>query len=72
MRFEVLMTVKMLMLVFWVATPCELVGRYHHFKGTFYLYLQDNLMDGQTRQKLIGTFLLKTQPVSYKKTLKKN
>jgi hypothetical protein len=28
MRFEVLTAVKMWMLVFWVVTPCGLVGRY--------------------------------------------
>jgi hypothetical protein len=35
MRFEVLTVVKMLMLVFWVATPCGLVGRYEHTASTF-------------------------------------
>jgi hypothetical protein len=27
-RFEVLMVVKMMMLLFWVLTPCGLTGRY--------------------------------------------
>jgi hypothetical protein len=28
-KFEVLKAVKILMLVFWVVTPCGLVDRYH-------------------------------------------
>jgi hypothetical protein len=32
MRFEVLIAVKMLMLAFWVVTPCGLVGRYQCFR----------------------------------------
>jgi hypothetical protein len=39
-RFEVLMAVKMSMLVFWIVTPCELVGRDQRFGGTYYLHLQ--------------------------------
>jgi hypothetical protein len=31
-KCEVLMAVKMSMLVFWVVTPCELAGRYQHFR----------------------------------------
>jgi hypothetical protein len=27
-------------LVFWVLTPCGLVGRYQRFGGTYYLHLQ--------------------------------
>jgi cytochrome c-type biogenesis protein CcmH/NrfG len=30
-RLEVLMVVKIPILVFWVATPCGLIGRYQHF-----------------------------------------
>jgi hypothetical protein len=41
MRFKVLMVVKMLMLVFWVLTPCGLVGRYQYFDRTYFLHLQD-------------------------------
>jgi hypothetical protein len=37
MRFEVLTAVKMLMLVFWIVTPCGLVGRYQRF-GLFMTY----------------------------------
>jgi hypothetical protein len=33
-RLKVFMVVKMSMLVFWVVTPCGLVGRYQHFGGT--------------------------------------
>jgi hypothetical protein len=40
MRFEVLTAVKMLMLVFWIVTPCGLVGRYQRFGGTYCLHLQ--------------------------------
>jgi hypothetical protein len=29
-RFEVLTAVKMSLLVFWVITPCGLIGRYQH------------------------------------------
>jgi hypothetical protein len=39
MRFEVLTVVKMSM-VFWVVTPCGLVGRYQCFGGTYCLHLQ--------------------------------
>jgi hypothetical protein len=39
MRFEVLMTVKMLMLVYWVLTLCGPVGRYQRFGGTYCLHL---------------------------------
>jgi hypothetical protein len=38
--FEVLTAVKMLMVVFWVVTPCGLVGGYQHFRGTYCLYIQ--------------------------------
>jgi hypothetical protein len=31
------------MLVFWVATPCRLVGRYQRCEGTYCLHLQDEL-----------------------------
>jgi hypothetical protein len=37
MRFEVLMAVKMLMLVFWVVMPYGLVGTYQYFGGTYCL-----------------------------------
>jgi hypothetical protein len=46
MRFDVLTAVKMSMLVFWVVTPCGLVGRYQRFGGTYCLYLQDWSEDG--------------------------
>jgi hypothetical protein len=38
MILEVLMAVKMLILVIWVVTPCRLVGRYQHFRGTYCLF----------------------------------
>jgi hypothetical protein len=31
MRFEVLMAMKMLMLVFWVVTPCGLADKFQSF-----------------------------------------
>jgi hypothetical protein len=40
MRSEVLTTVKMSILVFWVVTPCGLIGRYQRFGGIYYLHLQ--------------------------------
>jgi hypothetical protein len=40
MRFEVLTEVKLSMLVFWVVTPCGLVGRYQRFGRTYCLNLQ--------------------------------
>jgi hypothetical protein len=40
LRFQVHMAVKMSMLVFWVVTPCGLVGRYQRFGGTYRLHLQ--------------------------------
>jgi hypothetical protein len=35
LRFEVFTTVKMSMLVFWIVTPCGLVGRYQRFGGIY-------------------------------------
>jgi hypothetical protein len=40
MRFEVLTAAKMLMLFFWIVTPCTLVGRYQRFGETYCLHLQ--------------------------------
>jgi hypothetical protein len=40
MRFEVLMTVKMSMLVLQVVMLCGLVGRYQCLRGTFSLKMQ--------------------------------
>jgi hypothetical protein len=40
MRFEVFTAMKMPMLIFWVVTPCELVGRYQRFGGTYCLHLE--------------------------------
>jgi hypothetical protein len=39
-RFEVITAVKMSKLVFWVATPCELAGRYQRFGRTYHLHPQ--------------------------------
>jgi hypothetical protein len=40
LRFEVLTAVKMPIFVFWVVTPCGLVGRCQHFAGTYCHHLQ--------------------------------
>jgi hypothetical protein len=40
MRFEVLTSVKMPLVVFWVVTPCEIVGGDQRFGGTYCLPLQ--------------------------------
>jgi hypothetical protein len=41
MRFEVLMALKILLLVFWVVMACGLfIGRYKHYRGTYCLHLQ--------------------------------
>jgi hypothetical protein len=40
LRFEVLTAVKISTLVFWVVTPCGLVGRYQRFGGTHCHHLQ--------------------------------
>jgi hypothetical protein len=40
MRFDVLTAVRMSMLLLWVVTPCELVGRYQRFGETYCLHLQ--------------------------------
>jgi hypothetical protein len=37
------MAVKMLMFVCGVVIPCELVGRYIHFGGTYCHHLQDSM-----------------------------
>jgi hypothetical protein len=34
------MAVRMLMLVFWVVTPCGRVSRYQRFRGTYCLHVQ--------------------------------
>jgi hypothetical protein len=34
LRYEDLIVVKMLIIVFWVVTLCGLVGGYYHFGGT--------------------------------------
>jgi hypothetical protein len=34
-------TLGMVLLVFWVVTPCGFVGRYKRFGGTYFLHLQD-------------------------------
>jgi hypothetical protein len=39
MGFEVLMTVKTLILIFWVVIPCNLVGGYQCFGG-IHIHLQ--------------------------------
>jgi hypothetical protein len=43
--FEVLTSVKMSMFVFWVVTPCGLVGRYHRFGETYHFHLQGSKME---------------------------
>jgi hypothetical protein len=45
MRFNILTAVKISMLVFWVVTPCGLVGRYHRFRGTYCLSLQPTIFE---------------------------
>jgi hypothetical protein len=40
MRLEILTVVKISMLVFWVVTQCEFVGRNQHFGRTYCLQLQ--------------------------------
>jgi hypothetical protein len=47
LRFEVLKAVKMSMLVFWVATPCGLVGRYQRF-GEIYLHFKGRTLVQKT------------------------
>jgi hypothetical protein len=42
-KFEVLKMVKKSMLVFWVVTPCGLVGRYKRFAGTNCLHFQGSI-----------------------------
>lgn len=39
LRFEVFTSVKTSMLIFWIVTPCGLVGIYQCFKGTCCLHL---------------------------------
>jgi hypothetical protein len=38
MRYKVHTAMKMSMLVLWVVTPCELVGRYQCLAGTYCLF----------------------------------
>jgi hypothetical protein len=39
-RFGVITTLKITMFVFWFVRPWGLLGRYHHFEGTYCLHLQ--------------------------------
>jgi hypothetical protein len=60
MRFEVL-TAKISMLVFWVVTPCGLVGEYESFGGTYCLHLQGWHLDPEmeavcSSETLVPTF----------------
>jgi hypothetical protein len=49
MRVEALRAVKMSMLVFWVVTPCGLVGRYHiSEKHTVSIFRVFGLEDGNS------------------------
>jgi hypothetical protein len=36
LRFDALMVVKMSVVVFWVVSPCSLVGGYRRFEGTLW------------------------------------
>jgi hypothetical protein len=42
-RFEVFTVVKMLTLVLWIVTPCELVGRPKCFRGTYCLLVLSHM-----------------------------
>jgi hypothetical protein len=53
MRFEVLMVVKMLMLVFWIVMLCGLVGRYQCFGGTFCFHLRASVCSSE---RLVCTY----------------
>jgi hypothetical protein len=44
LRSEVLTGMNMSKLVFWVVAPCGLVGKYHHFEGTYCLHLQPSVV----------------------------
>jgi hypothetical protein len=48
MRFSVLTAVNMSMLVYWVVTPCGLVGRYKRFGGTYCFHLLDAVSTQKT------------------------
>jgi hypothetical protein len=56
------MTVKISMLVLWVVTSCELVGRYRPFGGTYCLHLQDFSPDDG------GGMFLRNVDIFYKST----
>jgi hypothetical protein len=45
-RFKVFTTVKILVEVFWVVTPCSVVVGYQRFGGPFCLHLQGEVEDG--------------------------
>jgi hypothetical protein len=51
-KFEVLTAVKMLIVVFWVMTLCDLVGGYQHFRGKYCLHLQDEVTEGDHYQEI--------------------
>jgi hypothetical protein len=44
MGLEVLTTTKMLIVVFWVVTPCSIVGDYRRFGGKYLLHLQSRVI----------------------------
>jgi hypothetical protein len=43
MRFDVFVTVNMMIRIFWDAIPCSLLESYHRFEGAICLHLQDTL-----------------------------
>jgi hypothetical protein len=40
-RFEILAAVKISIVVFWVVTPCGLIGGYQHFGGMYRLHPEE-------------------------------
>jgi hypothetical protein len=43
MRFKVFMAVKMLIVVFWVVTPCSVTSGYQHFGEIYHLIIRVKL-----------------------------
>jgi hypothetical protein len=49
------MVMKILMMFFWVVTPCGPIGRYQCFRETYCLHLQDFSLDLPTSSHSVTT-----------------
>jgi hypothetical protein len=58
MIFGVLTAVRITIMLFWVVTPCRLVGRYESFGETYFLHLNGLRSEhGDMEMKTVAIFL---------------